>query len=293
MSDGRSDRESERRRAMDEKSAVKMRRPEPDVAVCSPCVMRMREGVYDVLASSRRNELDPGSVTVTLEVIGGCPFPRSGGDEDRCYGETSSAASIDAAVCALRNDLLARRAELDTSWAPKHGPTHHGFDAVVLTDLDGVVNHEALYALRRELGRPAPPGDWVDPACVARLDRVCAEGNAALVITSAWPIYLGSLTRTEEALRSAGLRAPIVGACPTSFPQGSAPPEQNIGRWRAISTWLEDHPRMKRWVIIDDCRWRGLPSYRSVFTELAVGMTDADADSAIRILRTETPTGTT
>lgn len=153
---------------------------------------------------------------------------------------------------------------------------------VVFLDVDGVLNHSAVYAACTRRGGPTIPEDWIDPRCVARVDTLCDRTGAVLVISSSWPSYLGNV-RFEEVMRACGLRAPIVGFCSGAVPEGVAPEESHT-RWGLISGWLAGRSRVESWVILDDCDWAGFPADRFIQTDQAVGVTDADVERAVSIL---------
>lgn len=155
-------------------------------------------------------------------------------------------------------------------------------EPIVFLDIDGVLNHARWYAqLQPRLGTTKPV-DWIDPACVARLNRLCADTGAAIVVTSSWRTRL---EHTETVLREAGLTAPVVGATPDANPVSLDDPlRTHRGRAYEIQAWLRKHPRVRRYVILDDLKLRRVRWSRFVRTDLAVGLTDADCAKARAIL---------
>lgn len=153
---------------------------------------------------------------------------------------------------------------------------------VVFLDVDGVLNHSAVYAACTRRQGHTRPADWIDRQCVARVNALCERARAVLVISSIWPSYLGN-DPFVAVMRECGLLAPIVGFCSDSVPNGTDP-EQSNARWDLIRQWLSEHPGVESWVILDDCDWAGFPANRFVLTSQDVGLTDADADRAVSIL---------
>ena len=262
------------------------------VEVMVPATITLPEGRYDVFATTSR-AASGGSealLRVNVEAPGGVPFPGRGCLEDRAYSEASGAASIADAVAEFGRGILEDRAlRGGPGWRPRRGPAWEAFDGFVFADCDGVLNHNRLYAAMKARGPGSEPWEWLDPACVALLDAVAERGRAGVVLSSAWPIYLASFERSVEALREAGLRAQVVGACPTASARSDPPPEHNGTRAAAIAAWLGAHPGARRWVILDDCAWHGLPVERTVRTDIAVGLTRRDAERAAKILAVESP----
>lgn len=162
--------------------------------------------------------------------------------------------------------------------------------SVIFLDIDGVLNHTVLYA-ENALRGPTPPVGWIDRACVARLDALCARTGAAVVISSGWRTYesipgatQGGWRGATEVLRAAGLRAEVIGATPDSTRQvGGLSMADDRGL--EILSWLCEHPEVERWVVLDDCDM-GVDPGRFVRTSIAVGLTDADCERAVKILST-------
>lgn len=156
---------------------------------------------------------------------------------------------------------------------------------LIFMDVDGVLNHAGLYAALAPRAGQTRPVDWLDRACVARVNDLCARGRAAVVVSSSWPLYLHGADRALAVLREGGLTAPVVGFCPSSATEDGVPPCLNPVRWDAIRAWLDAHPAVASWVILDDCDWRGFPAERFVRTDLARGITDDDVARALAVLR--------
>lgn len=142
-------------------------------------------------------------------------------------------------------------------------------DKVILfLDIDGVLNSEQWY---HSMGLPPnPPSAWLDPACVARLDALARETGASLVLSSSWRLILG-VEKTAAALAACGLTVPLVGETPECTYSSV-----EVDRWSEIRAWLDSHPEVTRWGIVDDLPLVGVPDGRLVQTSIAVGLTDAD-----------------
>ena len=151
---------------------------------------------------------------------------------------------------------------------------------VVFLDVDGVVNHWALYAARENDPAYANGADteWVDPVCVARVQVICDRTGAAIVISSSWRLIVG-LDRTTAALRAHGLTADVVGETPEH-----AHRELRYRRAAEIRAWLAEHALVDRWCVLDDEPVE-IGDDHFVRTNVAVGLTDADVERAVAILR--------
>lgn len=164
------------------------------------------------------------------------------------------------------------------------------FDTVVFLDNDGVGNNEATYARNKKrkdnLGILSPPPDWLEPELLARVNAICERTGAVVVSSSSWALTLPPEYSVAGVLASRGLTARVVDACPSSCPNG-VKAEECDARMNAINRWLATHPRVKRWVILDDTAWRGLPDDRTVRTDIRVGITDTDVERAVMILQSQ------
>lgn len=148
---------------------------------------------------------------------------------------------------------------------------------VVFLDIDGVLNSRRSAWARTEIGE-------LDPSACARLQRLCDESHAAIVVSSAWRLVYG-LPRTVARLRAAGLRAPVVGETP-HLPNAARGVE--IGRWLARSAPTEC-PSLSGMVILDDIEAMALLAPWLVLTTDDVGLTDEHVDMALEVLARPLP----
>jgi hypothetical protein len=179
---------------------------------------------------------------------------------------------------------------------------------IVALDLDGVCNDSAY--VRASLAGHEAVVQWdtavatrtLDPVRVARVQRVCDETGAAIVLVTGWRRWAPA-EDIAACLRSAGLVAPVLGAVGGVKMTGDL-------RASGLRDWLAAHPEVTRWCVIDDTviAWQGVRSIvrrerrdgRVVVVHdeerfappwLAGrcvhphdGITDADADAAVAIL---------
>lgn len=161
--------------------------------------------------------------------------------------------------------------------------------AILFIDVDGVLNfHEKT-----------PSGYCgIDPRCRDRLNRITDETGAVLVISSAWRYLVTSGEMTvkgfEGMLRTHGIKADVIGVTRRDSevlgPDGKLMPMPDE-RGGQISDWLAVYGVVHdsiRYVVIDDMdlgiKFNGHPF---VQTDGNVGLTEADADRAIAILKGE------
>lgn len=152
---------------------------------------------------------------------------------------------------------------------------------VVFLDIDGVCNSAASCARAWPKHITVDPAEakiiaaaTLDPALVALVQRVCDATGAEVVIASGWRAWM---FRDEivAALRGAGLTAPVVHVLGRRFSSDS--------RAHFAERWLDTRPDATRFVVIDDtaAHWPTL----SALVVPVDGITEADADRAISILR--------
>lgn len=154
---------------------------------------------------------------------------------------------------------------------------------VVFLDIDGVLNHEELFELRRGKPYSLDDDDWLDKDCVVMLNRIVEETGARFVLSSAWRIIVG-LKRTSAALRECGFIGDLFDETGKSYLMGFA--DQ---RAEEIHAWLNDHPEVRQWVVLDDNHVAVHPPYRMVQTHFSIGLTEPLVDRAIEVLKKVTP----
>jgi hypothetical protein len=141
---------------------------------------------------------------------------------------------------------------------------------LVFLDIDGVLNSDAFFAR-------APGADVersLDPLAVRRLDRICAEGSAKVVITSTWRLDM-QVGELALVLRHHGFGGEVIGASPSlPGPRGGE-----------IRAWLDAHRRdWRSYVILDDRDDMGPLRRRLVQTSMARGLLDEHVAPALALL---------
>lgn len=140
---------------------------------------------------------------------------------------------------------------------------------VVFADIDGVLNHNRIYAECREKAGKTIPSDWLDPECIANLNRLCERSGAVIVISSGWRKYLNGHANVAKVLQEKGLTATVIGETPDLG--------EDSNRWLEIAAWLQTNPRVTKFVVLDD-------SCRTVTTTMENGLTHEKALEAESVL---------
>ena len=159
---------------------------------------------------------------------------------------------------------------------------------IIFLDVDGVLNYRfsKSYFIDKE-------GCYrgIDNFLVKKLKRIVDETDASIVLTSTWKdsFEIGAYKQEKKhakylsnKLRREGLK--IVDK--TSEPEWKY-------RGLGITSWLEKHPEVTDWVILDDetfdYREIGDKCFKHfVFTNEDTGLMDWQVDEAIKILNNET-----
>lgn len=149
---------------------------------------------------------------------------------------------------------------------------------IVFLDFDGVLNTEQYQAQLTVDGKPTKDtwGPLFAPPAVENLRRILDATNAAIVISSSW-LYIHNL----DSLRTMWVTRDLPGEILDSLACGAT----YISRGEEIEYWLERNERPD-YVIIDDLDDFS-PAQRDHYVETnpIVGISEADAQKAIEILR--------
>lgn len=147
---------------------------------------------------------------------------------------------------------------------------------VIFLDFDGVLNSDPFRRAIYSGPTATVDGADLDPANVARVQRICDETGAVIVVSSAWRGFY-PIERLRAMLAAKGLTAEVIDVTPS----------KSFGlRHEEVAEWLfwNQHLDVESYVVLDDNPWAFDPA-RFVRTSDATGITTADADRAIRILK--------
>lgn len=154
---------------------------------------------------------------------------------------------------------------------------------IVFLDFDGVINRGH--------------GPFL-PDLVARLNRITREAQASIVVHSSWR-WARSVRQLKDILDEAGVIGPVIDKCPCPVTYQQTPDGLWVGEddWEsfkgdiatnderaiAIQKWLNEHPGVTRYVILDDCtalgHFVGTPAF--LRTDMREGLTDRHVEQAI------------
>lgn len=124
---------------------------------------------------------------------------------------------------------------------------------VIFLDVDGVINSvRSVMALHAEEvaayahGKHNPLlSSHIDPIAVKLLNAICESHDIKLVISSTHRFHVksGLLADLQRYFRDFGLTGHVIGATPR---------EPSAHRGSEIKLWLDSHPDVERYAILDD-----------------------------------------
>jgi hypothetical protein len=159
---------------------------------------------------------------------------------------------------------------------------------VLFLDCDGVVNHHRWWRVRE----PYEPGGGLlarrirdcDPASVSRLNTIVARTGCAVVLSSSWRHDENGLRVVEAALQARGATFSLLSATPDCARELPSGLYTTHGRGHEIQEWLNAHPMVTRFAIVDDDSDMGPLLPRRVRTTMERGLLDEHVEKLIALL---------
>lgn len=117
---------------------------------------------------------------------------------------------------------------------------------VIFLDIDGVLvtRNSIIY---QYLNFPDDTDIRFSKKAVKNLNKLIRLTKAKIVISSTWRLF-HSLEELKNIIKKQGIRGEIIST--TSVEKATI--EEGIPRGQKISDWLEQHPEVEQYVIIDD-----------------------------------------
>lgn len=139
---------------------------------------------------------------------------------------------------------------------------------LVALDFDGVLNANCIHKA------------FILPKCVEHLNRITNETDAKILLSSSWRYQIigGAMNiwGFQYMMWTHGIRGELVGH--------TASDEDTPNRYDQIWDWVSSRPEYKKFVVLDDMDMREHFQGRQVLVDGRMGLTEEDADEAIRIL---------
>lgn len=149
---------------------------------------------------------------------------------------------------------------------------------VLFVDIDGVLVTLASFKSYRKSGSNAQ----ADPACVEQLNLIVGKTGASIVLSSTWRMF--GRPYMDQKFTEWGVAATIMDFTPIIQTQ-DGDLTLSCSRGREIQTWLNNHPDVQSFAIVDDDDDMEHLTLRLVRTEFVTGLTVERADTIIRMLQ--------
>jgi hypothetical protein len=158
---------------------------------------------------------------------------------------------------------------------------------VVFLDLDGVlVTEHYLLQLenKRESWRDKNGHAYFCPRCLHNFEQLIHSTDAKVVLSSTWRFFLADTVGVHEFFKMRGVGFGIYDVTPTLLTSSKKMSEQ-VTRGEEIQAWLNGHPEVAQYCIIDDDP-RILPAQQPYWiqTSFRYGFTQAKLEKALKIL---------
>ena len=134
---------------------------------------------------------------------------------------------------------------------------------IIFLDIDGVLNHQIWFKKLHESNKKPNTKEqhidnMIDPNSVSLLNKIIADTNAKIVISSSWRKY-NTVEELQKILNSKGFKGKIIGLTPVLYFTGEKNYHYSVPRGNEIKAWLEmnkgilgDKMSKTKYVIFDD-----------------------------------------
>ena len=169
---------------------------------------------------------------------------------------------------------------------------------VVFLDLDGVLNTEDYFASLKDKGLPTEDsfGNLFSPEAIENLRKIIEAMDAQIVVSSSWRFAgLGTLKQMWKERSLPGNLYDITSLNVADDYIRAHMEDQSFDFYEAmtsaremeISAWLQEHPEVTNYVILDDLESFRQPEAHLVQINPKTGIATDDAERVITILNAE------
>jgi hypothetical protein len=155
---------------------------------------------------------------------------------------------------------------------------------IIFLDIDGVLVNRASFRLPRiQCEKYTATYCAAHPVCVENLNHIVTETGAKMVISSVWRMY--GISTMRELFKHWGVAATIIGKTP-DLVHAENGIHIGVERGHEIQAWMDSYTRnpIESFVIIDDDSDMNGLRHRLIRTEFEDGLTEANAERAIKML---------
>ncbi len=161
---------------------------------------------------------------------------------------------------------------------------------VVFLDFDGVLNSQDWFYRRLPTCEFETREIWernaFDPEAIERLNRLLETTKAKVVVSSSWRICR-PLEKLRAILGYHNFKGEIIDTTPDLHRSDEAryfPETEPVQRGEEIWSWLQRHPEVEAYVILDDSGDMEPVMDKLIRTSWGLGLQDEHVDRAIRLL---------
>ncbi|MFA9378339.1 MAG: HAD domain-containing protein [Lachnotalea sp.] len=157
---------------------------------------------------------------------------------------------------------------------------------IIFLDVDGVLNSNPWNDTHQ---KEISVGLLIDEDKVKLLSEIISKTEASIILHSGWRVWFDENilpTRKESQLLVEILERNhilILGVTPDlSTEEVKVTKKYSLVKAKEILTWLQEHPEVERWVVIDDLYLHNDEVEKhQIKTNCLIGLTQADVDAAI------------
>jgi hypothetical protein len=144
-------------------------------------------------------------------------------------------------------------------------------EKVIFLDIDGVLNTDKHL---RKFGR-----DYIDQKLISILRAIVLQSKAEIVLSSTWRLDNYAKNLVKQALETKDLKF----ICCT--PHIESTTKKRTNRAEEIKKWVEKHPSVKKYAVLDDRDDAGYGIEKSFFqTDPRIGLTYSIAEKVVEHL---------
>lgn len=162
----------------------------------------------------------------------------------------------------------------------------------IFLDIDGVLNSRDYMLNRRHIPRPTQHA--IDALTVPRLNAITDRTGAKIVISSSWRLQRypehdpGPVWRLRRILSAHGVTGDIIDVTPhLVVPDLTGPCPDScraLERGHEIQAWLDEHPEVTTFAILDDDSDMAHLKHRLVKTSFDTGLLDEHVERVVAML---------
>ena len=146
---------------------------------------------------------------------------------------------------------------------------------IIFLDVDGVLNCETTKDRLEQRGT-GTRYVGIDNKLLLNFKKIIDATNAKVILSSTWRDHPQFEDYLKEKLSEIGLNDLIIDKTQSGI-------RSNAKRAVEINHWLNDHPEIKDYIVIDDMTYGGLDTFEDRFikTHEMIGLSEKDIEKAI------------